>query len=69
MKAMPTDDDAYGSGRIRADGRHIHPAYLLQAKAPTESQRPWDLLRVVATTPAEQAFRPLDEGHCPLVPS
>ena len=39
MKAMPTDDDAYGAGLIRVDGRHIHPAFLLQAKKPEEKQR------------------------------
>jgi branched-chain amino acid transport system substrate-binding protein len=67
MKAMPTDDDAFGIGRIREDGRKLHPAYLLQAKAPAESKGDWDLLKVVATTPGEQAFRPLAEGNCPLI--
>ncbi|MBV9785040.1 MAG: ABC transporter substrate-binding protein [Acidisphaera sp.] len=67
MKRMPTDDDCFGPGRIREDGRAIHPAYLLEAKKPEESHRPGDLFKVLATTPAEQAFRPLAEGHCPLV--
>ncbi len=67
MKAMPTDDDAYGPGLIRIDGRHVHPAYLLQVKSPAESRGGWDLCRVVQTTPAEEAFRPLSEGNCPLV--
>ena len=66
MKAMPTDDDAYGAGLIRVDGRHIHPAFLLQAKKPEESHGEWDLLKLAATTPADQAFRPLGEGGCPL---
>ena len=69
MKAMPTDDDAYGPGLIREDGRHIHPVYLFEAKAPGESRGEWDLLRLVSTIPADQAFRPLAEGHCPLVKS
>ncbi len=69
MKAMPTDDDAYGPGLIRIDGRHVHPAYLLQVKSPAESRGGWDLCRVVQTTPAEEAFRPLSEGNCPLVKS
>ena len=67
MKAMPTDDDAFGPGRIREDGRKIHPAYLLQVKSPEESSGPWDYCRVAATTGAEEAFRPLDQGNCPLV--
>ena len=69
MKAMPTDDDCYGQGSIRADGRHIHPSYLFQAKAPEESRGEWDGLKLVATTPAEEAFRPLNQGGCSLVPA
>ncbi len=67
MKAMPTDDDCFGAGTIRADGRKLHPAYLFEAKKPGESKGPWDLLRLVATTPANEAFRPLGDGKCPLV--
>ena len=69
MKAMPTMDDAFGPGSIRADGRALFPAYLFQAKAPGEIQGQWDLLKLVATTPAEQAWRPLSEGGCSLVRS
>ena len=69
MKAMPTDDDCFGPGTIRADGRKLHPAFLFEAKKPGESKGPWDLLRLVATTPADAAFRPLAEGKCPLVRS
>ncbi|MCR0982342.1 ABC transporter substrate-binding protein [Roseomonas populi] len=67
MKAMPTDDDCFGRGSVRADGRKIHPMYLFEAKKPSESTGPWDLLKLVGTTPAEQAFRPLAEGGCSLV--
>jgi branched-chain amino acid transport system substrate-binding protein len=67
MKQLPTDDPLFGKGYIRADGRKIHPMYLLQIKAPAESKSKWDLLKVVATVPGEEAFRPLKEGNCPLV--
>jgi branched-chain amino acid transport system substrate-binding protein len=67
MKKMPTDDPLFGKGTIRADGRKIHAAYLVEAKKPSESKGPWDLHKVRATIPAEQAFRPLAEGDCPLV--
>jgi branched-chain amino acid transport system substrate-binding protein len=67
MKAMPTDDDAFGPGRIRQDGRKLHPAYLFEVKTPAESKGPWDYYKLIATTPADQAFRPLDQGGCPLV--
>lgn len=67
MKAMPTDDDCFGAGRIREDGRKIHPAYLFQVKKPSESKAAWDYYKLLATVPAEEAFRPLQDGHCPLV--
>ena len=67
MKAMPTDDPLFGQGVIRPDGRKIHPMYLFQVKAPAESKGPWDYYKLLATIPAEQAFRPLKDGGCPLV--
>jgi branched-chain amino acid transport system substrate-binding protein len=67
MKELPTDDPLFGKGTVRADGRKIHPAYLVEVKKPEESKYPWDYHKVRATIPAEQAFRPLDKGECPLV--
>jgi branched-chain amino acid transport system substrate-binding protein len=67
MKAMPTDDDAFGPGKIREDGRKLHPAYLMETKKPAESTGPYDVLKLIATVPADQAWRPLSEGGCPLV--
>ncbi|GAC1346266.1 MAG: ABC transporter substrate-binding protein [Acetobacteraceae bacterium] len=67
MKAMPTQDEAFGAGSIRADGRALFPAYLFEAKAPSEIKSQWDVLKLVATTPAEQAWRPVGEGGCPLI--
>jgi branched-chain amino acid transport system substrate-binding protein len=67
MKAMPTDDPLFGKGRIREDGRKLHPMYLLQVKSPEESKGDWDYYKVISTIPAEQAFRPMSEGNCPLV--
>ncbi len=68
MKAIPTDDDCFGAGgKIREDGRKIHPCYLFEVKKPADSQQEWDLMREIAVTPAEEAFRPLNEHACPLV--
>src|SRR2546427_12951177 len=67
MKEMPTDDPLFGKGTIRADGRKMHPAYLFEVKKPSESKAPWDYYKLVGTTPADQAFRPLSESACPLV--
>ena len=67
MKATPTDDPLFGKGSIRVDGRKIHPAYLVEVKKPAESKGPWDYYKIRATIPADQAFRPLADGGCPLV--
>jgi len=67
MKAMPTDDALFGKGSIRADGRKIHPAYLVEVKKPAESKGAWDYYKVRTTIPADQAFRPLADGGCSLV--
>ena len=67
MKELPTDDPLFGKGRVRQDGRKIHPAYLVEVKKPSESKGPYDYYKILATIPAEQAFRPEKEGGCPLV--
>lgn len=67
MKRMPTDDDCFGPGLIREDGRKIHPAYLFRVKKPEESRYPGDVYTHLATTPADEAFRPMAEGGCPLI--
>jgi branched-chain amino acid transport system substrate-binding protein len=67
MKEMPTEDPLFGRGSIRADGRKLHNMYLFEVKKPEESKYPWDYYKVRATIPAAEAFRPLEDGGCPLV--
>src|SRR5947207_2142840 len=67
MKELPTDDPLFGKGTVRIDGRALHPAYLVEVKKPSESKGPYDYYKIRATIPADQAFRPLSEGGCPLV--
>src|SRR6266403_1885446 len=67
MKKSPVNDFMTKNGTIREDGRMMRDMYLLQAKKPEESKSPWDLMKVVTTIPAEEAFRPLSESECPLV--
>ncbi len=67
MKELPTDDPLFGKGTIRQDGRKIHPAYLFEVKKPSESKGPYDYYKLRATIPADQAFRPLNEGDCPMI--
>jgi branched-chain amino acid transport system substrate-binding protein len=67
MKEMPAEDQAFGKSIVRADGRVIHDSYLFEVKKPEESKGPWDYYKLISTTPAEKAFRPMSEGGCPLV--
>jgi branched-chain amino acid transport system substrate-binding protein len=66
MKKTPVNDFMTKNGSIRSDGRMMRDMYLLQAKKPSESKGEWDLMKVVATIPADEAFRPLSESECPL---
>ena len=67
MKELPTEDRLMGKGYVRMDGRKIHPMYLFEVKKPEESKAPWDYYKQLATIPAEEAWRPLDQGECALV--
>src|SRR5262245_7394272 len=67
MKSMPTDDKLFGKGLVREDGRKIHDMYLFEVKKPQESKAAWDYHKLRATIPAAEAFRPIDQGECPLV--
>jgi branched-chain amino acid transport system substrate-binding protein len=67
MREMPVNDFFAKNGRIREDGRMVHDMYLMQVKTPAQSKGEWDLYSILATVPGDQAYRPLDQGGCPLV--
>jgi branched-chain amino acid transport system substrate-binding protein len=67
MKELPTMDPTFGAGRVREDGRHLHPMYLWQVKKPEESKAPWDYYKLAKTIPVEDAWRPLDQGGCSFI--
>jgi len=67
MKAMPINDFFARNGRIRDDGRMVHDMYLVQVKSPAESKNEWDIYKVLAAVPGDDAYRPLAQGGCPLV--
>lgn len=67
MKSIPTEDDAFGPGTIRADGRAVLPAYMLKVKTPAQSKGAWDYCSVVSTMKAEETVKPLAEVGCPYV--
>jgi branched-chain amino acid transport system substrate-binding protein len=67
MREIPVNDFYAKNGRVREDGRMVHDMYFVQVKTPEESNGPWDYYKILSTIPGDQAFRPLDEGGCPLV--
>ena len=69
MKEMPTEDKLFGEGMVREDGRKIHDMFLFEVKSPAESTGTWDYYIERAVIPAAEAFRPLEDGGCPLVTS
>jgi branched-chain amino acid transport system substrate-binding protein len=67
LKSMNISDFFAVNGKIRADGRMVHDMYLMEVKKPAESKGEWDLLKIVKTVPAAEAFMPLSESTCSLV--
>ena len=67
MKTLPIKDFFARNAKLRQDGRMVHDMYLVQAKSPQDSKSDWDVLKIIQTVPGDKAFRPLQEGNCPLV--
>ena len=67
LKAKPFDDPVFGKSVIRPDGRNVHDMYLFEVKKPDESKGPWDYYKLIRSIPGAEAFRPMDQGECPMV--
>ena len=61
MKSIPTDDDAFGKGSVRADGRGMFPAYQWRVKKPSESKMAWDVFNPVLVSPPSEVIHPLND--------
>lgn len=66
MKKMKINDFFSKNGRIREDGLHIHPLYVMQVKAPAESKYPWDYYKLVKEMSGEEAYG-APTGLCPFL--
>jgi branched-chain amino acid transport system substrate-binding protein len=66
MQELPVEDLFSRNGKLLANGRMVHDMFLVEVKKPAESKYPWDYYKLVATIPAEKAFRPLSASACPL---
>lgn len=67
MKALPTEDSIFGRGMIRADGRRVSPVYVFNVKSPAESRGRYDVYRLEREVPTEEAYRPMEQGGCPIL--
>jgi branched-chain amino acid transport system substrate-binding protein len=67
MREIPVNDMMTKNGKLREDGRLMRDMYLFQVKAPSESKGKDDIYKLIATVPADQAYRPLKDGNCPLI--
>ena len=67
MKKSPIDDPLFGRVVVRVDGRATHAMYVFRVKAPQQSKSRYDVYDLMETIPPDAAFRPLDQGGCPLV--
>jgi len=67
MRDIPVNDFMTKNGRIRQDGRLIRDMYLFRVKSPQQSKYRFDYYELLATVPGEEAFKPMEEGGCPLL--
>ena len=65
IKELPVDD-AFASGKVLANGRFVHDLYLFEVKKPSESKKPWDYYKLLATVPGDTAFPTAAASGCPL---
>jgi hypothetical protein len=59
LRKMKINDFMTTDGWLREDGRVMRDMYLEEVKSPAESKYPFDYFKILATFPADQAFRPL----------
>ncbi|WP_407120589.1 ABC transporter substrate-binding protein [Bradyrhizobium sp. STM 3561] len=66
LKELPVDDDFAQGGKVLENGRMVHDMYLFEVKKPSESKKPWDYYKLLATVPGDKAFFTAKESGCPL---
>ena len=67
MRELPVNDVMTKNGKLREDGRLVRDMHLFQVKAPSESKSKDDIYQLIATVPGDKAYRPINEGKCPLI--
>ncbi len=66
LKELPVSDHFAKSGKVLANGRMVADLYLFEVKKPSESTKPWDYYKLLATVPGDKAYPTAAESGCPL---
>jgi branched-chain amino acid transport system substrate-binding protein len=66
LKELPVNDDFAQGGKVLENGRMVHDMYLFEVKKPSDSKKPWDYYKLLATVPGEKAFFAAKDSGCPL---
>jgi branched-chain amino acid transport system substrate-binding protein len=67
LKSKPINDFMIRNGHIQEDGSLVHDMYLFEVKKPSESKGEWDLYKLIATIPGDQAYKRPRGNECPAV--
>src|SRR5215469_6177773 len=67
LKSKPINDFMIRNGHIQEDGSLVHDMYLYEVKKPRESKGEWDLYKLIATIPGDQAYKRPHGNECPAV--
>jgi branched-chain amino acid transport system substrate-binding protein len=67
LEEKPIADELFGEVVVRPDGRATHDMYLFKVKSPEASKASWDMLEKIGVLSGPEAFRPIDQGGCPLL--
>src|SRR6266568_2628061 len=65
LKELPVDDE-FAQGKVLENGRMVHDMYLFEVKKPSESKKPWDYYKQLATVRGDKAFPSAKDSGCPL---
>jgi branched-chain amino acid transport system substrate-binding protein len=67
MESAEIEDPLFGPVKVRKDGRAVHTMFVFEVKKPEDSKGRYDYYKLVRTIPADEAFRPIDQGECPMI--
>ncbi|HET7305949.1 MAG TPA: ABC transporter substrate-binding protein [Segeticoccus sp.] len=70
LEGKKIDDVFLRDGQVRAkDHNVIHDVYLAEVKDPADVEGEWDLVKILDTIPADEAFMPVDQSGCSMASS